>query len=139
MELLLIYFLAFQFKGCICFYFMCMDVLPSCSMSIHRMGAWCLWGDQKRALDSLKLKLQMVLNCHCILGTQPGSSGKAAPILNCRAIYLALVWALRHLMAFSMRFSSGFLRNFCLSQCSTVVMGHHDHSNPYKHLFRAGL
>jgi len=39
-------------------------------------------GDKKRAFDSLKLKLQIVLSC-LVLGAKLRSSGRAAGALNC--------------------------------------------------------
>ena len=36
---------------------------------------------QKRALGPLEL--QVVVSCHVVLGTEPGSSGRAASALTC--------------------------------------------------------
>ena len=43
---------------------------------------------QKGALHHLELELQMVVSRRCLLGTKPGSSGKAASALNHWAISL---------------------------------------------------
>ena len=45
-------------------------------------------GDQKRPLDSLKLESHMVVSCHGVLETNPGSSTKEKSALNYSAISL---------------------------------------------------
>lgn len=48
-------------------YFMCMFVLPACSYIIYEPGTYRA---QKKILDSLELKLQMVMNRRVGSGTQ---------------------------------------------------------------------
>jgi hypothetical protein len=56
-------------------------LVPAC-LSAHHKHAWSHRG-QKRAPDPLKLKLQMVVSGHVILGIEPGSSERAANALRC--------------------------------------------------------
>lgn len=59
-----------------------MDVLPSYSMFGHHMGAWCLWGPEG-GFGSPETGDTDGFELPCVLGTEPWSSGKAAPALNC--------------------------------------------------------
>lgn len=62
------------FSLCVCMCIMC--VLGS-------------YGDNKKAFDLLKLKLQIVLSCSTWVGAQPRSFGRTAHAFNCRAFSTA--------------------------------------------------
>jgi hypothetical protein len=56
--LLLLFFILFEhFKR---FYFVCMSVLPACIYALHV----CINATQKKASDSLELKLWMIVSHH---------------------------------------------------------------------------
>lgn len=71
-------------------YFMCMDV-PVCIT--HAPGAH---RGQKKTLDCLELKLEMIVNCYVVLGTESGSTARAVSDLICCSGLLLLVFILYH-------------------------------------------
>lgn len=66
---------------------MCLDILPT-SVSVHHLCALY----QKRALDPLELKLQIVVSHYMGGGDQTLFSGKASSALNHQAISIVLPW-----------------------------------------------
>ena len=61
-----------------------LGVLPAC-ISVHHMCAWCLQR-QKRALDPLRLELQIIVGCHVGTETWAPTLWRGAYACNCKAI-----------------------------------------------------